>query len=135
MRRIRTTLLATLSMVLAFVPALAASQGLLHDHDGAGDDLDRRVVQMLLADLDPSTDGSTRDFLRTHFVLDGDEETAHPPGGEGFCCAGVGAACGVALLQEVSLRLAHGDGGFGCDPLARAESAHISAITPPPRSL
>jgi len=124
---------AILAVAVAFVPAVAASQGLVHDHDRMSSETERRVVLDLLADLSSSEDRAAEEFLRLHFVLDGDEDEAASPISDGFCCAGIGAICGVALLQDVVLKLLQAGSDFGWHLLAQARSVRLSSLTPPPR--
>ena len=135
MRQVRKALSAFLSVVMIAVPALATSQGLLHDHSDWVDDLDRRIVQSLLADLKASADREAENFLLRHFVVEEEVDAAPQPAGEDFCCVGIGAACGVALICDFTLGLLYGVAGFGRNLFSRAESVHLSAMTPPPRAL
>tara|TARA_B100001939_G_scaffold86036_1_gene73646 strand:- start:1984 stop:2349 length:366 start_codon:yes stop_codon:yes gene_type:complete len=120
-------------LTLGLVPAAAASQGFLHEHDSSHV-TERMIFDAVLADLDAETDAKVIEFVHMHFEVEDENSSPHDTGQE-FCCSGVGAVCGLALLQSVSITFTPPPFDFDQSLSVTTRSALLLSVTPPPKSL
>lgn len=130
-RCVRSVLVGLFVFVLGLAPALAASQGYLHDHDRVRT-IANQNLEAALATLDAETDAVLISIIRSHFEVE-PGPTAHHDGQKEFCCSGVGAICGIALLHSQPMTFAPPLVGFERALSATVKSAVLPALTPPPR--